>query len=92
MEELKEIEPVGAIVQDGKDYGLIESEVLQGISVLPVGTKLYTAEQMKKHAEAKCWELINWYVESTGDVNHAAEMKIWMDDEFKEKQDEEDNL
>jgi hypothetical protein len=49
---------------------------------------LYTAEQMQNHAEAKCWELINWYVESTGDVNHAAEMRIWMDDEFKEAQDE----
>lgn len=92
MDLLKEIEPVGVIVQDGNDYGLIESEVLQGISMLPVGTKIYTTEQMQEYAEDKCWELINWYVESTGDVNHAAEMKIWMDDEFKEKQDEKDNL
>ena len=53
------------------------------------GKPLYSAEQMQNHAEAKCWELINWYVESTGDVNHAAEMRIWMDDEFKEVQDEE---
>ncbi|MDQ7158788.1 hypothetical protein RCG63_02120, partial [Lactococcus lactis] len=44
--------------------------------------KLYTAEQMQEYAKANCWELINWYVETTGDVNHAAEMKIWMDDEF----------
>ncbi|WP_206732949.1 hypothetical protein [Lactococcus lactis] len=43
---------------------------------------LYTAEQMQEYAKANCWELINWYVETTGDVNHAAEMKIWMDDEF----------
>lgn len=44
--------------------------------------KLYTADQMQEYAKANCWELINWYVETTGDVNHAAEMKIWMDDEF----------
>ncbi|WP_251921140.1 hypothetical protein [Lactococcus lactis] len=44
--------------------------------------KLYTAEQMQEYAKANFWELINWYVETTGDVNHAAEMKIWMDDEF----------
>lgn len=44
--------------------------------------KLYTSEQMQEYAKANCWELINWYVETTGDVNHAAEMKIWMDDEF----------
>lgn len=46
------------------------------------GEKLYSAEQMQEYAKANCWELINWYVETTGDVNHAAEMKIWMDDEF----------
>jgi hypothetical protein len=39
-------------------------------------------EQVNKRAEDKCWGLVNWYVESTGDVNHAAEMKIWLDDEF----------
>ena len=43
---------------------------------------LHTPEQMQEYAKANCWELINWYVETTGDVNHAAEMKIWMDDEF----------
>lgn len=48
------------------------------------GKPLYTPKQMQEHAEAKCWDLINWYVESTGDVNHAAEIKIWMNDEFKE--------
>ena len=37
---------------------------------------------MSEFAEDKCWELVNWYVESTGDDNHAAEMKIWLDDEF----------
>lgn len=46
MDLLKEIEPVGVIVQDGNDHGLIESKVLQGISMLAVGTKLYTEEQM----------------------------------------------
>lgn len=46
------------------------------------GQPLYSAEQMQEYAKANCWELINWYVETTGDVNHAAEMKIWMDDEF----------
>ncbi|MCO7128575.1 hypothetical protein NH458_00660 [Lactococcus garvieae] len=46
--KLKDIEPVGVIVQEGNDHGLIESEVIQGISTLPVGTKLYTAEQMKQ--------------------------------------------
>ena len=44
--------------------------------------KLYTAEQMQEYAKANCWELINWYVETTGDVNHAAEMNIWIDYEF----------
>lgn len=50
--DLKDIEAVGVIVQDGNDHGLIESKVLQGISTLPVGTKLYTAEQMKQAYEA----------------------------------------
>ncbi|WP_339011290.1 DUF1642 domain-containing protein [Lactococcus garvieae] len=56
-----------------------------GVHVFREPTAVYTADKMQDHAEAKCWELINWYVESTGDVKHAAEMKIWMDDEFKEK-------
>lgn len=45
---------------------------------------LYTQKQMIKFAEEKCSELMNWYVESTGDVGHAAEMMIWFDDEFGE--------
>lgn len=44
--------------------------------------ELYTKKQMLEFAEDKCQELVNWYVESTGDVNHAAEMGIWLDDEF----------
>lgn len=47
--------------------------------------KLYTEDQLQEYAKAKCWELINWYAESTVDVNHAVEMKIWMDGEFKEE-------
>ncbi|MCA1387144.1 hypothetical protein I6F34_40985, partial [Bradyrhizobium sp. BRP05] len=46
------------------------------------GDLLYTKKVAQEYAKANCWELINWYVETTGDVNHAAEMKIWMDDEF----------
>ena len=37
--KLNEIEEVGKVVQDGPDYGLIESKVIQGITTLPVGTQ-----------------------------------------------------
>lgn len=46
--KLSEIEAVGRVVKDGPDYGLIESEVIQCISMLPVGTKFYTADQMQQ--------------------------------------------
>ena len=49
--KLSEIEPVARVVQEGPDYGLIESEVIQGISMLPVGTRFYTAEQMQEYAK-----------------------------------------
>lgn len=49
--KLSEIEEVARVVKDGPDYGLIESEVIQGISMLPVGTKFYTAEQMQEYAK-----------------------------------------
>jgi len=53
-----------------------------GVVIFNEPTAIYTPKEMIEFAEANCWELINWYVESTGDVNHAVEMKIWMDDEF----------
>lgn len=46
-----EVEEVARVVKEGPDYGLIESEVIEGISMLPVGTKLYTAEQMQEYAK-----------------------------------------
>lgn len=49
--KLSEIEPVARVVKDGPDYGLIESEVIQGISMLPAGTELYTADQMQEYAK-----------------------------------------
>lgn len=51
MTGLKDIEPVGVIVQDGNDHGFIESDVIQGISTLPVGTKIYTAEQIQEYGK-----------------------------------------
>ena len=49
--KLSEIEAVARVVKDGPDYGLIESEVIQGISMLPVGSELYTADQMQEYAK-----------------------------------------
>uniref|UniRef100_UPI00359C8EA4 hypothetical protein n=1 Tax=Lactococcus garvieae TaxID=1363 RepID=UPI00359C8EA4 len=83
MEELKEIEPVAKLFASVNDVSIREinlEEIGHEVRFIDV----YTAEQMQEYAEDKCWELINWYVESTGDVNHAAEMKIWMDDKFEE--------
>ncbi|PAL02577.1 hypothetical protein [Lactococcus lactis] len=49
--KLSEIEEVGKVVQDGPDYGLIESKVIQGITTLPVGTLLVTSDQMQDYAK-----------------------------------------
>ena len=94
MDLLKEIEPVGVIVQDGNDHGLIESEVLQGISMLAVGTKLYTEEQMQEYAKVKVKELL---FEQLWNDRFYVNSKILFDKEvenvhkelFKEVQDEE---
>lgn len=51
--KLNEIEEVGKVVQDGPDYRLIESKVIQGITTLPVGTLLVTSDQMQDYAK-KC--------------------------------------
>lgn len=56
--DLKDIEAVGVIVQDGNDHGLIESEFLQGISMLPLGTKIYTTEQMQEYAKNMVYEAL----------------------------------
>lgn len=56
--KLSEIEEIARVVKDGPDYGLIESEVIQGISMLPVGTKFYTAEQMQEYAKAQVAEAL----------------------------------
>lgn len=92
MEELKDIEPYAyeVIYLDG-DGELFYMQYLakeRAMEVEGLVRGLHTPKQLQEYAEAKCWELINWYVESTSDINHAAEMKIWMDDEFKEAQDE----
>lgn len=78
--KLSEIEAVGRTKIFTGEFRLYKdmSEFNEYIEEVDV----YTAEQMQEYAKANCWELINWYVETTGDVNHAAEMKIWMDDEF----------
>ena len=57
--KLSEIEAVARVVKDGQDYGLIESEVIQGISMLPVGTKFYTAEQMQEYAKECVIDALN---------------------------------
>lgn len=49
--KLSEIEEVARVVKDGPDYELIKSKVIQGISMLPVGTRFYTAEQMQEYAK-----------------------------------------
>lgn len=48
---LNEIEEVGKVIQDGPDYGIIESKVIQGITTLPVGTLLVTSDQMQEYAK-----------------------------------------
>lgn len=81
MSEINEIKPIGYY---NNSHGFLYEEsdkdcyCQSGCSMEAV----YTKKQMIEFAEDKCWELVNWYVESTGDVNHAAEMKIWIDDEF----------
>ncbi|MCT0442618.1 hypothetical protein [Lactococcus lactis] len=78
--KLSEIEAVGRTKIFTGEFRLYKdmSELNEYIKEVDV----FTSEQMQEYAKANCWELINWYVETTGDVNHAAEMKIWMDDEF----------
>ena len=87
LEELKNIEPVGVIVQDGNDHGLIESEVIQGISTLPVGTKIYTAEQIQEYAKAQAKKVF-WYA-AKGTSEDRALLARAIDYVFKEVQDEE---
>lgn len=43
---------------------------------------LYTQKQMIKFAEEKCSELVSWYSKSTGDVENAAKMMNWINDQF----------
>jgi len=57
---------------------------IHGMVALKEYTPVYTQEQMIEFAKEKCSELMNWYVESTGDVGHAVEMMIWFDNEFGE--------
>ena len=89
--DLKDIEPVGVIVQDGNDHGLIESDVIQGISTLPVGTKIYTAEQIQKYAKNMVYEaLYKHTVFGTGKeelVKHMANI-FFQEKELQEAQDE----
>lgn len=90
--DLKDIEPVGVVVQDGNDHGLIESEVIQGVSTLPVGTKIYTAEQMQQYAEAMVYEgLYKHTAFGTGKeelVKHMTNI-FFQEKELQEAQDEE---
>ncbi|MBS4460218.1 hypothetical protein [Lactococcus petauri] len=92
MVELKDIEPVGVIVQDGNDHGLIESDVIQGISTLPVGTKIYTAEQIQEYAKSKVLEALKTYGIQESWWSEEETLKRYelvSEDLFKEKQDEE---
>ena len=93
MEELKDIEPYAYEViysdGDGELFYMQHLAKERAVEVEGEVRGLHTAEQMQEYAEAKCGELINWFVEMTGDINYAPEMKIWIDDEFKEAQDEE---
>ncbi|MCT1172355.1 hypothetical protein [Lactococcus lactis] len=66
--KLSEIEEVARVVKDGPDYGLIESEVIQGISMLPVGSELYTADQMQEYAKAKVLETVELYAKDGSTV------------------------
>lgn len=43
---------------------------------------LYTRQQMIKFAEGKCSEMMSWYSKSTGDVENAAKMMNWINDQF----------
>lgn len=61
---------------------------INGMVALKEHTPVYTQEQMLKFAKEKCSELVNWYVESTGDVGHAVEMMIWFDGEFGDAEDD----
>lgn len=59
--KLSEIEEVARVVKDGPDYGLIESEVIQGISMLPVGTKFYTDLQMQEYKNESIKDIFEKY-------------------------------
>ena len=92
--KIEDIKPVGYLLVRDR-YGtpnqrFMSSEGFNMNAFAPFrgDTRLYTTEQMGRYAEAyafeEVWELVNWYVESTADANHAAEMKVWIDDEFGE--------
>ena len=59
--KLSEIEEVARVVKDGPDYGLIESKVIQGISMLPVGTKFYTDLQMQEFKDRTIRDIFEKY-------------------------------
>ena len=59
--KLSKIEEVARVVKDGPDYGLIESEVIQGISMLPVGTKFYTDLQMQEYKNESIKDIFEKY-------------------------------
>lgn len=59
--KLSKIEKVARVVKDGPDYGLIESEVIQGISMLPVGTKFYTDLQMQEYKNESIKDIFEKY-------------------------------
>ena len=80
--KLSEFESVGEVVLVKEPAWSTVQANLNQFCDLKNGDLLYTKKVAQEYAKANCWELINWYVETTGDVNHAAEMKIWMDDEF----------
>lgn len=89
---IEDIEAVGVIVKDGNDHGLIESEVIQGISILPIGTKIYTTEQMQEYAKNMVYEaLYKRTAFGTGKeelVKHMTNI-FFQEKELQEAQDEE---
>lgn len=67
--EIEDIKPIGKVIQTHHDFGTIESEVIQGITMLDVGTKLYTDEQMQEYAKAQVRDALEIYGATTAFSN-----------------------
>lgn len=85
--KIEDIKPIGKVIQTHPDFGTIESEVIQGITMLDVGTKLYTDEQMQEYAKAQAKKVFWNSVKGTSEDRVLLARSI--DYVFKEAQDEE---